>query len=51
MNDQELLAQLKQALIDLVDGQDKIDLSYSTGLEEERCQEIIDLFKLVCKND
>ncbi len=48
---EELLVKLKHALIDLVDGQDKIDLSYSTGLEEERCQEIIDLFKLVCNDD
>jgi len=34
---------MKEALFDLCDGNDWYDIKYTTGMSDERCQEIIDL--------
>lgn len=38
---------LEDALTDVVDGNDEHDLVSMTGLSEERCKEIVDLFNMI----
>lgn len=45
----EYIEEIESALVDLVGGVKLHDLEANTGLSEERCKEIIDLFEIVHK--
>lgn len=44
-----LYNEMKQAVIDLIDGQTWYELRDATGLSEERCKELTELFGKVSK--
>ena len=45
------LAKVKEAFIDVVDGNDVSDIQYVTGLSNERCQEIYNLYCKLTKEE